>query len=519
MTEEPLFDDATLAAVQGGVVPGFNKPHQELVFLRFGDRDGARRLLGGLAPRLTTMGEVLAFRRAFREQRRRLGVRRPPMSATWLALGLSHPGLVVLLGAGEAARLGDQSFGQGLAARSAYLGDPTDPARDGHPSRWLVGGPGTEADALVVAASDDPDGLTDAVEEIVRETARHGVTPLLRQRGDDLPGAMAGHEHFGFRDGVSQPGVRGVLTGGEPVTPRYLADDDPHAPLFGRPGQPLLWPGQVLLGLPRQHPEDPLRPDETVAPVPGWARLGSYLVCRRLRQDVAGFHRQVEAGAARLGVPPERFAAMLVGRWPSGAPLSRTPDADDPGLGADELADNHFLYADDTRPPRLRPGRRAGADPYPQARSDLRGRACPLVAHVRTMNPRDAATDLGAPGDTFLRLMVRRGIPYGEPYAEETADADRGLMFLACMASVEDQFELVTRRWANSPAQPQAAGPDPLVGQRDAAGDRSRVVELPRPGGGTTTVTLDHDVVVPTGGGYFFVPPVPAVRGILSSAG
>jgi deferrochelatase/peroxidase EfeB len=149
---------------------------------------------------------------------------------------------------------------------------------------------------------------------------------------------------------------------------------------------------------------------------------------------------------------------MLVGRWPSGAPPSRTPDADDPGLGGDELADNHLLYADDTPAPRLRPGQRAGADPYPQARSDLRGRACPLVAHVRAMSRRGAATDLGAPGDTFLRLMVRRGIPYGEPYAEETADADRGLLFLACMASVEDQFELVTRHWASRRRSPSPQG-------------------------------------------------------------
>jgi Dyp-type peroxidase family len=518
--DEPVFDDEALSDVQGNVLPGFNKPHQELLFLRFAEPAGARRLLGRLAPRLTTMGEVLQFRRAFREQRRRLGVRRPPMSATWQALGISYPGLVALLGTGEASRVGDESFRQGLAGRSAYLGDPTDPARDGHRDHWLVGGPGNEADALLVVASDDPGRLDGAVAETLAETERHGVTLLLRQRGDDLPGGLAGHEHFGFRDGVSQPGIRGMLASGEPVTPRYLADDDPHALLFGKPGQPLLWPGQVLLGLPRQHPEDPLRPAEDLAPVPDWARRGSFLVCRRLRQDVAEFRRQVQAGARQLEVPPERFAAMLVGRWPSGAPLSRTPAADDPALGADELAANHFLYADDTRPPSTRPEHRRD-DPYPAARSDLFGRACPVVAHIRTMNPRDAGTDLGAPGDTFLRLMVRRGIPYGGPFTGdpgETPGQDRGLLFLACMASIEDQFELVTRRWANSPVQPHVGGPDPLIGQREATGDRTRTVELPRPDGGTATVRLDHDVVVPTGGGYFLLPPVSAVAGVLAGA-
>jgi len=41
---------------------------------------------------------------------------------------------------------------------------------------------------------------------------------------------------------------------------------------------------------------------------------------------------------------------MLVGRWPSGAPLMRAPAADDPALAGDEWANNHFIYDDDTRP-------------------------------------------------------------------------------------------------------------------------------------------------------------------------
>jgi hypothetical protein len=46
---------------------------------------------------------------------------------------------------------------------------------------------------------------------------------------------------------------------------------------------------------------------------------------------------------------------MLVGRWPSGAPLMRSPAAENPALTGDEWANNHFIFDDDTRPSALRP--------------------------------------------------------------------------------------------------------------------------------------------------------------------
>ena len=129
-----------------------------------------------------------------------------------------------------------------------------------------------------------------------------------------------GHEHFGFKDGVSQPGIRGVDTprpGGEPNQ--------------GNPGQDLLWPGEFVLGYQTQidgpdtvnHP--PLSPNPNPGPVsqsgPAWAADGSYLVFRRLQQDVAGFHAQLHQLAPANGLDPRVFAAKLVGRYDSGCPL------------------------------------------------------------------------------------------------------------------------------------------------------------------------------------------------------
>ena len=521
---EPIYSEEEADDVQGNIIPGFNKDHQELLFLRFDDDlSGTRAWLSWLAPKLASMKEVLAFRTEFRALRLQLGVREPDMSATWTCVAFSHDGLRALVGKDEASAFGDQSFRQGLSTRAGYLGDPTDPDSEGHPSRWVVGGPHNEAHALVIVAADHEDDLDGAVREVLAEADGHGLTCIFRQRGANLPGPLAGHEHFGFKDGVSQPAVRGRLAEtGEFLSPRYLAQDDPHADLFAKPGQQLVWPGQFLLGEPREDPQDPLQPADAAATFPAWARSGSYLVCRRLRQDVVAFWDFAASVAERLDLPPVNVATSMVGRWPSGAPLLRTPTGDDLKLAGDEFANNHFLFDDETRPSVLEDIEGYNGDEHPRAAGDVFGRICPHAAHIRKVNPRDSATDFGAPADTLMRLMLRRGIPFGAPIAGEAdpapelVEAERGLVFIAFMSSIEDQFEFVSRRWCNNEVQPNVGGPDPIIGQRDRSGSRTRVVQLPAANGELSTVEVAHDFVVPTGGGYFFAPPISAVSGVLA---
>lgn len=87
---------------------------------------------------------------------------------------------------------------------------------------------------------------------------------------------------------------------------------------------------------------DPLIPGPPSEAKPAWTRNGSFLVYRRLLQDVGLFWRTMrDEEAARLaalpgfaGLDDEHLASLLVGRWPSGAPLLRVPMKDDPSLGA-----------------------------------------------------------------------------------------------------------------------------------------------------------------------------------------
>jgi Dyp-type peroxidase family len=524
---EPVYDEDARRDIQGNIVPGFNKDHQHFLFLRICDRERARQWVAAISPSITSMDEALGFVREYRARRLAEGVRAPEgLTATWVNIAFSYAGITTLAGAGEAKRFGEASFRPGLAARSTYLGDPTSTEQAGHPDNWVVGGTDNEADVLVVVAADGKPELMDRVEEI--RDGLDGLEVLYEQCAAALPGALAGHEHFGFKDGVSQPGVRGRLSDAPDdfLTPRYAAaaapgDADVRPALYGKPGQQLVWPGQFLLGEPRQHTENLLEGTAPPAPptYPEWARRGSYLVCRRLRQDVAGFWSFAAAAARRTGTTAEHFASMMVGRWPSGAPLMRAVKHDDPALAGDEFANNNFLFDDDTRPLPLRGIAGYTGDKYPRAEGDFLGTVCPHYAHIRKTHPRDTATELGKPHDTAVRMIMRRGIAYGEPYLGATypdPDADRGLMFLCYGATIEDQFEFLTRRWSNLPNQPDDGGHDPVIGQRDSRGDRERFIDVPTAAGATTRITIERDWVIPTGGGYFFAPPISALTTALA---
>ncbi|TDN87787.1 Dyp-type peroxidase [Microbacterium sp. BK668] len=524
---EPLFDAAAASDIQGNVIPGFNKDHQRFLFFTATDVDRARAWLRQLAGRLSSMQEVLDFRREFRRERLASGSGEPTRTATWTAFALSGSAVRRLLGEDALRQMGDQAFRQGMAARSTYLGDPADPGVPGHREGWRVGAPGAEPEFLVIVASDAAADLEDAASDLILEATGHGVALVFDQPGENLPGNLAGHEHFGFKDGVSQPGIRGTTADGEHVSPRYLDPRHPHSRIFGKPGQPLVWPGQFVAGWPRQSPADPVAPDGSADAFPAWARNGSYLVFRRLTQDVLAFWDFVGRAARAHGTDPVRFASMLVGRWPSGAPVSRTADSDDLALAGDEFAHNHFQFDDDTRQwmpsPALAEAGYSG-DSHPRARSDLFGQVCPLAGHIRKMNPRDGGTDFGAPADTFLRLLLRRGIPFGPPLAgvddpsAELVETERGLLFAAYMTSIEDQFEFVVRRWANSPVQPNVGGHDPIIGQADVYGDRTRHVEVPTSAGEMRRVEIPSEFVTVTGGGYFFAPGISAVRDVLGAS-
>lgn len=453
--------------IQGNSLAGFSKDHQAFLLVRIRDAVSARAWLGTIVPRISPLSEVQGFNDLRRSMIARLGREPRSLAVTWINVAFSARGIALVKHEGDEP-LDDDAFNVGLAGgRSEALGDPPDR------SEWKFGGTDTtSADVLVIVASDSAPHLRTVVRELRAGIKAASQKLLFVQEGHTLEGDLKGHEQFGFRDGVSQPGVRGFTP-----TPK--------------PGQAMIWPGQFVLGLPRQDDADPEHPLDPL-PCPDWAKNGSFVVLRRLRQDVDGFWQAMKDEAARIGAGPAfpgidhtRLASMLVGRWPSGAPFVLSPGTDNPELSRS----NDFTFGD--------------SDKFPPV--------CPFAAHIRKVNPRRDPVEGGGPRSTLTRRFLRRGIPYTD------SPSDRGLIFVSYQSSIQNQFEFVSRQWASRvdlPVVPPGdgiSGFDAIIGQNADVGRERSSILFP-PAGAAVPVNLLRDFVVPTGGGYFFSPSISTLR-------
>jgi Dyp-type peroxidase family len=528
--EEPIL---ATQDIQGNILGGFNKDHQMLIFLKITQVAAAKQWLRTIEPYIATAAEVIKFNQLFKSTRDRRYGQEGTVRATFINLAFTYEGLKKLTP--EAEQFTDAAFKDGLHNRSASLGDPTDPNAPGHPSQWLIGGAHNVPDLVVIIGSDDQPRLNETVEWLEASLCM-GLEVMFKQRGKTLPGALTGHEHFGFKDGISQPGIRGRLPEAPHafLTPREAKDETTGKidPDKGKPGQDVLHAGEFVFGYPTQISEpDPdkeglnITPGPIATAGPTWATNGSYLVFRRLRQDVKGFQSFIKATATTLsttnpafaGITLEKLGAKFVGRWASGAPITNAPDRDNPALAED--LDFEF---------EAKNAQGVAKDPI--------GLRCPFAGHIRKAYPRDTERDSGInESNTQTHRLLRRGIPFGKPYAGgcpvhpdrlldtvttwwenlvNNQPTDRGLLFLAYQTSIERQFEFVTNAWVNNPNFPDPeSGHDPILGQSQDPSTRDRTVVLQTAKtANNATIKLPTDWVIPTGGGYFFSPSINGIK-------
>ncbi len=522
--EEPAL---RVDQIQGNILAGFSKDNQALIFLRIEDPKQFKKWLQTVVPFIATTEEVLLFNRLFKAIRSRRGVETRTVTSTWLNIAFSFAGLRKL-DRTQSELFKDEAFREGLAKRSETLSDPVNEKDEGFQKNWVIGGTGNEAEVVVILASDSPEDLGRAVVDIESSiyTGAHvsgevipsGVSVVFKQRGATLPDPLRGHEHFGFLDGVSQPGIKGTAgKDGDLITPRQTPAD----PGQGKPGQDRLWPGEFVFGYPGQDPKDADKKGRRVTEGPSWSENGSFLVFRRLRQDVGAFHDFLKSQGGEFNLDPDLFGAKCVGRWPSGAPIERAPEADNPVMSRDDCSNNAFDFQNATIPAApTKPGQCKDNFPDKLAQVDPLGAVCPFAGHIRKAYPRDdvsAKSKRPVPNeaDTETHRLLRRGIPFGTPFDPTVIpdDGNRGLLFLAYQTSIVDQFEFVIKNWVNNPDfKDPGSGHDPILGQSNQKGSRDRSFKIRLKNGIEQTVRLEKDFVIPTGGGYFFAPSIDALR-------
>jgi deferrochelatase/peroxidase EfeB len=358
------------------------------------------------------------------------------------------------------------AFGWGMAKRSELLGDHV---------RTPWPGAGCNMLLWIATANDDSEK---AVDRAVRDSGVH-VHPIEHgAERSDPPIAL------GFHDGTGQPYLselassRDRLPGGGTITPH------------GWRPVPL---GEFVLGCTDAG-------GERLVPEPRWlAAGGTFLVYRKYEFNVPELDQlledqgcEYERAVGRSAGGRADVAAKLVGRYRVGESPPELPEGYDatvppasPGLTAPAGA-NDFRYGHDTY-----------------------GHACPLGAHIRRANPRDA---LGFDGHlTERHRILRRSVLWEENGRE-------GLHFVCVNARIHDQFEFIQRQWFNTGSGFRLGGHiDLLAGSWPEPGEPER-----RAAAGSVVIQGTHPVVYRApgpvtellGGDYFLMPGVDGLRAL-----
>lgn len=413
-------------------------------FLSFSDSAGARAWLSAIKD---TVHSAAAMRATVDKDKR------------WVTVAFTWKGLRAL-GLDEASLSSfPEEFKQGMPARAEMLGDTGVNA----PGYWVGGLTSPDLHAIAILfARDEPERLRCVDEHDKLVAACKGVKVLSVLDLNASPPFNYAHDHFGYRDRLSQPVIEG--SGEEPT------------PGSGAP----LKAGEFILGYPDEFGVTAVNPQPKML-----ARNGSYMAYRRLEEHVGKFREFLR----QHGDTPEEqelIAAKLMGRWRSGAPLVLSPDKDDPALAADMQRNNDFNYGE--------------MDPH--------GYAVPLGSHARRMNPRDTAANISR------RRMIRRGATYGPALPDGAPDdgVERGIAAFVICGSLIRQFEFAQNVWANDRNFHELGNErDPIIGAQDGTLEykipkrpiRKKIVGLP------AFTTLK-------GGAYFFLPGLKAL-GYLAS--
>ena len=486
-----------LADIQGNVVRAYGHAgywYARYLFFRIDDASKTRAFLTRVTDRVTSSAHADPERN--KQQA-------PPDATTNVAFTFAGLQAIELP---AASLMGfPQEFAAGMQKRMSILGDEGSSAPERWDNIWRK-----EVHIWISINGRDDEQVEARYQWILQqnEVTGQGVELLTGHRGaqgaEDLPfqsgkalfgpdGKPTGKEHFGYRDGISDPVFEGQPHKPNAVLGRgKLLAGDKWAPLAA---------GEFLLG----HLDEAL--EYPKAPMPRSLVLNStFMVYRKLHQNVSTFRRYLDDEASRFEGSKELLAAKFTGRWrDNGAPIVDAPDD-----ASKQRWDAKFSAADDSE------RRRMLTDFH--YNDDIDGARCPLSGHLRRMNPRGslefgqkgAFNTPGALADR--RRMLRRGLPYGQSGPETTDESEQGIIFMALNASIERQFEFVQQQWVNYGNDfKEGNDKEILLGNHTGRG-KAVIPEIPGSGKPPHFLANLPRFVECRGGDYFFLPSITALK-------
>ncbi|MFP5273651.1 Dyp-type peroxidase [Coleofasciculus sp.] len=465
---DELEYEALLGEIQGNILKSHGRNHAVHLFLKFtGDPESVKQWIGNFSHKYVT--SALAQAEQAKQHRQYEGEGQLfgnffLTRAGYMYLGYNYEDLP-----------NENPFRQGMKDTNIQneLGDDVEQWEDSfqqeiHALVLLAGdkivGPRTQEAKLLERKNPEllhkqPALLAQQVEKIKTELANI-ATVAHEDIGYVLRSSETGAEmeHFGFRDGVSQPLFLKADIDKEKENSDF-SKWDPSAPL-----------NLVLF-------KDPLgKKDES---------YGSFLVYRKLEQNVKAWNKDVVNNLAeKLEASPDLAGAYTMGRFQDGTPvvLQNTESSQQP-------EENNFNYAEDNE-----------------------GLKCPFHAHTRKVNPR-GETPVPLEEEKMHRI-VRRGINYG-PLPSEEPETGAGLLFLCFQASLSNQFNFMQKAWAKERNFVRRdVGTDVVIGvekkEKDNNGNLVAVTETYQWStnwgeSGQTEADFTHWVTM-KGGEYFFAP-------------
>ena len=339
-------------------------------------------------------------------------------------------------------------------------------------------------------------------------------------------GEPTAKEHFGYADGISNPFFKGmtpemgeVIGGGRKSRTGENGYGDPELESTWEP----LETGEFILGHKDEAKEYP------VAPMPPlMAKNGSFLVYRKLHENVGKFNDFLETQSQKFPEGKEALAAKMSGRWRNGVPITTYQNEADANKVATEHAAALRGLKDASTPEEKGKAFAAYREINKKLvgfdfNKDLAGGGCPIGSHIRRMNPR-GALEFGHKGDfdtpsalADRRRIIRRGLPYGKADSPTSNNGDHGIIFMAIVANIKRQFEFVQQQWMNYGNDFKLANDkDPLVGNHhsdEMLGDNRMVIEgNPKTEKPPYLLSQIPRFVETRGGAYFFLPSMTALR-------